>query len=85
MVSREEAKEAIYCDYSLKNKENEKLINTIYDSIGSCGECKYYRYEDLSDGTFRAGCNKDIIFFKRLKSVNECTCKHFERKEQCGT
>jgi hypothetical protein len=85
MISREEAHEKLHfgnkLDYMAFNDLHEG-IEEIYDSIGTCGECQHYKYEQIDVESFRAMCTKDIIFFKQLSSVNKCSCDEFERKEQ---
>ena len=93
MISREEALDSIFRGKEMKKpypsvddtmygrKQVLDYVSKIYDSIGSCGECKHYIYKDLDDGTMMVRCDKDIVFFKRLSSVNKCSCDEFERVE----
>lgn len=67
MINREEAKKkSIMC--SNKSMCCEQLVEDIYDSIGSCGECEYYL-----DG---------YCLTTHDKHEAEFFCADFKRKEQ---
>jgi len=75
MISREESIRRY--DYGTED-DDVKLLNAIYDSIGSCGECKHYVVRDgdinemtclILDWTDSTGASDDFF------------CADFERKE----
>lgn len=72
MISREEAKKYIEDTFVfLAISDAFSTVDKIYDSRGSCGECKYYGYES------RCTKHKDFHMTKKPNGY----CDDFERKE----
>ena len=84
MISKEEAKEMIQLsdgcvidDFYVKNTHNYNVIDKIYDSVGSCGECEHYT-EIYNDRTTTS--NTIWVCNGRMVREPDFFCADFERE-----
>ena len=77
MISREETKKYIEDTFVfLAISDAFSTVDKIYDSIGSCGECKYYKETSQTVG----GNNLLCVLNQKFKA-NSHFCADFEKKE----
>ena len=78
MITREDAKLLMKDRVRHINKSANDVIDEIYDSIGSCKECKFSRTND-----------RDSLYCCKLSAFNECYyyvnddwyCADFEKRK----
>ena len=70
MINKDEAFEMLVAVSDEWNQKQQQALNKIYDSIGSCGECKYKKENTLK-------CQHT-----NLNTQDDWFCADFEREVQ---
>ena len=82
MISREEAKKKMVFKLNAKHSEDTltQLLDEVYDSIGTCGDCKHFNYEHIGVGI--CGDGKTLNRFELEDYIPDSWyCADFERKQ----